>query len=93
MLAEDSLSPPFGSYANENGLLSIALLSSSLYGLGLDEIRDSSIVPPPPDAVISSKRKVLPADATKVKYKSGASKAQPRNITILLQSIFCLSNV
>jgi 2-succinyl-5-enolpyruvyl-6-hydroxy-3-cyclohexene-1-carboxylate synthase len=75
MLAEDSLSPPFGSYVNENGLLSIASLSRSLYGLGLDEIRDSSIVPPPPDAVISSERKVLP-DATKVKYKNGASNAK-----------------
>ena len=76
MLSEDSLSPPFGSYVNENGLLSIASLSRSLYGLGLDEIRDSSIVPPPPDAVIYSERKVLPADTTEVKFKNVASNAK-----------------
>jgi 2-succinyl-5-enolpyruvyl-6-hydroxy-3-cyclohexene-1-carboxylate synthase len=46
LLSEDSLSPPFGSYVNEKGLLNVASLSRALYGLGLDEIRDFSISPP-----------------------------------------------
>ena len=49
MLAEDTISPSFGSYVTENGLLNVAPLSRAFYGLGLDEIRDSSISPPLPE--------------------------------------------
>ena len=48
MLMEDSLSPSFGSYVSERGVLNIASLSRALYGLGLDEIRDAAIAPPDP---------------------------------------------
>jgi 2-succinyl-5-enolpyruvyl-6-hydroxy-3-cyclohexene-1-carboxylate synthase len=54
MLAEDTLSPSFGSYVNERGLLNVVSLSRAFYGLSLDEIRDSSIAPPPPDALLPS---------------------------------------
>ena len=60
MISEDSLSPSFGSYVNERGILSVASLSRALYGLGLDEIRDSSIVPPEP---IVRERPLMPSDS------------------------------
>ena len=47
MLAEDCLSPSFGSYVNDNGLLNVASLSRAFYGLGLDEIQSLSIRPLP----------------------------------------------
>lgn len=39
-LKGDTLTPPFGSYVNNEGSLNLASLGRSLYGLGLDEIRD-----------------------------------------------------
>ena len=39
-LRGDTLTPPFGSYVNSEGTLNLASLGRSLYGLGLDEIRD-----------------------------------------------------
>lgn len=39
-LMGDTLTPPFGSYVNSEGNLNLASLGRSLYGLGLDEIRD-----------------------------------------------------
>ena len=41
MLAGDTLSPSFGSYVNDKGVLQVASLSRALYGLGLDEMRGS----------------------------------------------------
>jgi len=38
MLGGDTLSPPFESYVNRDGLLNVASLSRALYGLSLDEM-------------------------------------------------------
>jgi 2-succinyl-5-enolpyruvyl-6-hydroxy-3-cyclohexene-1-carboxylate synthase len=38
-LAEDTISPPFDSYVDSNGVLNVASLGRALYGLSLDEIR------------------------------------------------------
>jgi 2-succinyl-5-enolpyruvyl-6-hydroxy-3-cyclohexene-1-carboxylate synthase len=38
MLGGDTLSPPFESYVNEEGMLNVPSLSRALYGLSLDEI-------------------------------------------------------
>jgi len=54
MLDGDTLSPSFGSYVNENGLLNIISLSRALNGLGLDELRDSHVFFELPGAVPSS---------------------------------------
>mmetsp|Transcript_24709 Transcript_24709/g.40502 ORF Transcript_24709/g.40502 Transcript_24709/m.40502 type:complete len:418 (+) Transcript_24709:104-1357(+) len=40
MLGGDTLSPPFESYVNKDGLLNVPSLSRALYGLSLDEMRD-----------------------------------------------------
>jgi o-succinylbenzoate synthase len=40
MLGGDTLSPPFETYVNQEGMLNIASLSRALYGLSLDEISD-----------------------------------------------------
>ena len=40
MLGGDTLSPPFESYVNNDGLLNIPSLSRALYGLSLDEMSD-----------------------------------------------------
>jgi o-succinylbenzoate synthase len=45
MLTQDCLSPSFGSYVNQNGLLNVASLSRAFYGLGLDEIQSLCIAP------------------------------------------------
>ena len=39
LLDGDTLSPPFGSYVNEKGILQVASLSRAFFGLGLDEMR------------------------------------------------------
>ena len=41
MLQADTLAPPFASYVNDDGLLNIPPLSRALYGLSLEELRDS----------------------------------------------------
>ena len=41
MLEGDTLSPPFQSYVKEDGMLKISTLARALYGLGLDEMRES----------------------------------------------------
>jgi len=41
MLGGDTLSPAFASYVNDQGMLKVASLSRALYGLNLDELRDS----------------------------------------------------
>ena len=41
MLDGDTLSPSFGSYVNEKGVLQVASLSRAFFGLGLDEMRGS----------------------------------------------------
>lgn len=41
MMGADTLTPPFGSYVNPNGILNIPSLSRALYGLSLEEMRDS----------------------------------------------------
>jgi 2-succinyl-5-enolpyruvyl-6-hydroxy-3-cyclohexene-1-carboxylate synthase len=40
MLGGDTLSPPFESYVNKNGILNVPSLSRALYGLSLDEMSD-----------------------------------------------------
>ncbi|KAL9185802.1 hypothetical protein ACHAXT_003579 [Thalassiosira profunda] len=40
MLRGDTLSPPFESYVNKDGLLNVRSLSRALYGLSLDEMSD-----------------------------------------------------
>jgi 2-succinyl-5-enolpyruvyl-6-hydroxy-3-cyclohexene-1-carboxylate synthase/pimeloyl-ACP methyl ester carboxylesterase/uncharacterized membrane protein/O-succinylbenzoate synthase len=40
MMGGDTLTPPFGSFVNKDGLLNVASLGRSMNGLGLDEIRD-----------------------------------------------------
>ncbi len=40
MLGGDTLSPPFESYVNKNGILNVPSLSRALYGLSLDELSD-----------------------------------------------------
>jgi len=44
MLSGDTLSPQFGSYVNENGMINIPSLARSLYGLSIDEMKESSIM-------------------------------------------------
>uniref|UniRef100_A0A7S4K895 OSBS enolase-like N-terminal domain-containing protein n=1 Tax=Odontella aurita TaxID=265563 RepID=A0A7S4K895_9STRA len=41
MLKDDTLSPPFKSYVKRDGTLQVATLGRALYGLGLDDIRES----------------------------------------------------
>lgn len=41
MLGGDTLTPSFGSYVNERGVLNVASLARALYGLGLDEMRET----------------------------------------------------
>jgi 2-succinyl-5-enolpyruvyl-6-hydroxy-3-cyclohexene-1-carboxylate synthase/o-succinylbenzoate synthase len=48
MLTNDSLSPPFGSYVNQEGLLNVASLSRAFYGLALDELQSLSSESVPP---------------------------------------------
>lgn len=40
MLSGDTLSPPFETYVNQEGMLNVPSLSRALYGLSLDEISD-----------------------------------------------------
>ncbi|KAG7343211.1 2-succinyl-6-hydroxy-2,4-cyclohexadiene-1-carboxylic acid synthase/2-oxoglutarate decarboxylase [Nitzschia inconspicua] len=48
-LTSDGLSPPFGSYVNQEGVLNVASLSRAFYGLALDELQSlsSESLPPP----------------------------------------------
>lgn len=59
LMSQDCLSPSFGSYVNQNGLLNVASLSRAFYGLGLDEIQSLCIAPLQtpelPDVVASSR--------------------------------------
>ena len=41
MLRADTLTPSFGSYVNDKGVLNVASLGRGLYGLGLDEMREN----------------------------------------------------
>jgi 2-succinyl-5-enolpyruvyl-6-hydroxy-3-cyclohexene-1-carboxylate synthase len=41
-LESDTITPPFASYVNENGMLNVPSLSRALFGVSLEEIRDSS---------------------------------------------------
>ena len=43
MLAGDTLSPPFASYVTKQGRLKVASLSRALFGLGLDDMRNSFV--------------------------------------------------
>jgi uncharacterized membrane protein len=56
LLDGDTLSPPFGSYVNEKGLLQVASLSRAFFGLGLDEMRGafSSQLPDEDPSIITS---------------------------------------
>jgi len=42
VMASDSMSPSFGSYVNQKGVLNVASLSRAFFGLGLDEIQSVS---------------------------------------------------
>lgn len=48
LLEGDTLTPPFGSYVNEHGLLNVPSLSRAFYGLSLDEMRNSLATVPIP---------------------------------------------
>lgn len=61
LLADDCLSPSFGSYVNSDGRLNVASLSRSFYGLGLDELHCLSIDPLPTPQLTS---RVQPIDKT-----------------------------
>jgi 2-succinyl-5-enolpyruvyl-6-hydroxy-3-cyclohexene-1-carboxylate synthase len=41
LLKNDTITPPFSSYVNEDGILNIPSLSRALFGLSLEDIRDS----------------------------------------------------
>ena len=42
MMSSDSISPSFGSYVSQKGILNVASLSRAFFGLGLDEIQSVS---------------------------------------------------
>jgi 2-succinyl-5-enolpyruvyl-6-hydroxy-3-cyclohexene-1-carboxylate synthase len=41
-LESDTITPPFASYVNEDGMLNVPSLSRALFGVSLEEVRDSS---------------------------------------------------
>jgi o-succinylbenzoate synthase len=75
MLGADTLVPPFESYVNENGLLNIPSLSRALYGLSLDELRESLTVVTPPlvpeTALVDSRSKIDEYEASTATSDSG----------------------
>jgi O-succinylbenzoate synthase/uncharacterized membrane protein len=61
LMRDDTISPCFGSYVNQNGILNVASLSRAFYGLGLDEIQSlssESMPPSLPDLAKSTSKEV-----------------------------------
>jgi 2-succinyl-5-enolpyruvyl-6-hydroxy-3-cyclohexene-1-carboxylate synthase/o-succinylbenzoate synthase len=73
LLQGDTLTPPFGSYVNEDGLLNVPSLSRAFYGLSLEEMRDSlATVPiPKPSAQTVNDSKENEYEATTCASSSG----------------------
>jgi o-succinylbenzoate synthase len=74
LLEGDTLTPPFGSYVNEHGLLNVQSLSRAFYGLSLDEMRDSlalATVPIPKTSRAGADNKEDEYEATTAASSSG----------------------
>jgi 2-succinyl-5-enolpyruvyl-6-hydroxy-3-cyclohexene-1-carboxylate synthase/o-succinylbenzoate synthase len=54
MLSHDTLNPPFSSHVDQQGLLNVASLSRSMYGLSLTELQQSVDQPPRPGTLPAS---------------------------------------
>ena len=77
MLVGDTLSPPFKSYVSKDGLLNVASLSKSLYGLSLDSISDRL---PMSDGFSVSEPTI--ASSKSESYQAVTSSSTGRDITV-----------
>jgi o-succinylbenzoate synthase len=88
MLDGDTLSPPFKSYVNKDGLLNVASLSRALYGLSLDEITDR--LPLSKDFSMSEP---MIASSTSETYNAATSSSTGRDITVSVSMPLPFSDV
>ena len=77
MLGGDTLSPPFESYVNQEGMLNVQSLSRALYGLSLDEISDRL---PTFDAAKSAKEPAV--TSTNSESYLATTSSEGRDITV-----------
>mmetsp|Transcript_22037 Transcript_22037/g.32192 ORF Transcript_22037/g.32192 Transcript_22037/m.32192 type:complete len:849 (+) Transcript_22037:3-2549(+) len=78
MLSEDTLSPPFSAYVSMEGKLDISSLERELYGLSIDELRDSSS--PWAGATISSPDEVIQGIAPSTFTSSSSVRGRQVNL-------------
>ena len=79
LLESDTITPAFGSYVNDEGSLNVPSLSRALYGLSLDEMRESSTFPRmktqsphvPPTAVVTRVEDGIAYEASTATSSSG----------------------
>jgi O-succinylbenzoate synthase len=77
MLVGDTLSPPFGSYVTNQGKLKVSSLSRAFFGLGLDDMRESTELSEVTSSVIQK------SDAESPDYRaSAATSSSGREISV-----------
>mmetsp|Transcript_21973 Transcript_21973/g.47724 ORF Transcript_21973/g.47724 Transcript_21973/m.47724 type:complete len:2506 (-) Transcript_21973:87-7604(-) len=79
MLGGDTLSPPFESYVNKDGLLNVPSLSRALYGLSLDEMSDRL---PTYETVSTTEDPPAVASTESDSYLATTSSTSGRDITV-----------